>query len=129
MNAIRHVILDRPLRCFNQMMTAYMLAEEHGATLHLTSGCTGKPTGKYPGMASSCMPSGPQHGGGRCRHGLGELRSEGAIDITDDAPCWTPEGTPCQCCGGPRAAKMAVPDEHPVPAITAPRAPVQGALW
>jgi hypothetical protein len=130
-NAISHVILDQPLRCFNQMMTGYMLAEEHGATLHLTAGCIGEPTGKRPGMGSSCMPD------GRCRHDLGELRREGAIDITDDAPCWTPAGTSCECCAVACTADMAVPAEHPGHVITAPHAPVwvsltpevQGVLW
>jgi hypothetical protein len=36
--AVRHVILDQPLSCFAQMMTAYRVAEEHGATLHLAPG-------------------------------------------------------------------------------------------
>jgi hypothetical protein len=67
------------------------------------------------------------------REVLGELRSEGAVDITADAPCWTPDGTPCQCCGGARVAEMAVPDERPVPlyrqpgTVASPAA--QGALW
>jgi hypothetical protein len=125
---IRHVILGEPLRCFAQMMTAHHLAEEHGATAHLTPGCYGEPRRKRPGMGSSCMPPDPQRGADRCRHDLAGLRREGAIDITGDTPCWTPDGGPCQWCGGTRGAEMAVPDEYPIPQARTGVAPVQGAL-
>jgi len=100
MTEIRHVILDRPLGCWAQMVTAYKLAEAHGATMHLTPGCWGERTRKRPGMGSGCMPLDPRRGADRCRHDLAALRREGAVDITDDTPCWTPDGTPCQCCRG-----------------------------
>lgn len=131
---VRHIILDQPLSCWGQMMTAAKLAEAHGATLHLTAGCIGEPRKKHPGMSSSCMPRDPVRGYDRCRHDLAELRRGGAIDITDDIECWTPDGSECTTCHGARGNnKMAVPDEYPLTRHALPAgavtAPVQGALW
>jgi hypothetical protein len=111
------------------MATAHHLAEEHGAVTHLTPGCYGEPTRKRPGMGSGCMTPDPRRGYDRCRHDLAELRREGAIDITDDTPCWTPGGGPCRDCGGVRGAQMAMPDEYPVSRVRAASVPVQGTLW
>jgi hypothetical protein len=98
---IRHVILDQPLRCFGQMMTAIRLSDEHGATIHLTERCGGKRARKRPGMGSGCMPLDPVTGADRCGHDLGELRREGAVDITPATGCWTPDGSPCATCQRP----------------------------
>ena len=126
---IRHIIMDEPLRCWAQMQTASDLAARYGAVVHLTLGCYGEPTRKRPGMGSGCMPRDPQRGYDRCRHDLSALRREGAIDITDDTPCWTPDGGPCRTCGGIKRAEMAVPDEYPGPPASPVTAPAQGALW
>jgi len=123
---VRHVIIDEPLRCFGQMMTAHKLAEAHGAVVHLTPGCYGEPTRKRPGMGSGCMPRGPLRGYDRCRHDLAVLRAEGAADITAETPCWTPDGGMCLTCHGRWGPDMAVPDEYPdVPS----ERPVQAVLF
>jgi hypothetical protein len=125
---VLHVILDQPLRCFAQMMTASRLAEASGATMHLTPGGYGEPTRKRPGMGSGCMPLDPARGADRCRHDLAALRREGAIDITADTRCWTPDGSACPTCAEVPAGEMAVPDEYPVPG-PGHGGRMQGALW
>ena len=107
--AIRHVILDQPLSCWAQMMTASKLAETHDAVVHLTPGCYGEPARKRPGMGSGCMPRDPERGYDRCRHDLAALRHEGAIDITDSTECWTRDGSPCTTCHGARGARRPYP--------------------
>jgi hypothetical protein len=112
------------------MATAYKLAEARGAVVHLTPGCMGERSRKRPGMGSGCMPRNPARGYDRCRHDLAALRLEGAIDITADVACWTPDGGSCGTCSGRPGSEMAVPDEYPVPRAEAPAASVvQGALW
>lgn len=115
MTEVRHIIMNEPLRCWAQMATASKLAEEHGAIAHLTPGCYGERARKRPGMGSGCMPGDPQRGYDRCRHDVGALRAEGAIDITAETPCWTHDGAPCPDCRAQRRpdGDMAVPDEYP----------------
>ena len=123
---VRHVILDQPLKCWAQMATAHEFAEAHGALVHLTAGCYGEPTRKRPGMGSGCMPLDPLRGADRCRHDLAALRREGAIDVTPDIECWTPDGSACTTCKGRAPGTMAVPDEYPV---VAPDQPHQTVLF
>jgi hypothetical protein len=96
----RHVIVDEPMRCFNQLVAAHHMAEAMGATVHMTARCLGKPTRKRPGMGSSCMPARSGRGGDKCRHDLTELRGQGAVDVSSDIECWTDGPVPCTTCGG-----------------------------
>ena len=112
---VKHVILDRPLRCWLQMVTAMKLEAYHGALAHLTEGCAGKSTGRRPGMGSGCMPP-TERGYDRCRHDLDELRAEGAIEIMSNIVCWPPDGRICRTCRGREwhaDGAMWVPDEYP----------------
>jgi hypothetical protein len=88
---IRHVILNQPLRCIAQLVTANKMVKRLSATAHLTSRCLD--------VYSDCMP--PIEGGSPpCRHDLDALRREGAIDIGPDIECWAWEPGPCPTCGG-----------------------------
>jgi hypothetical protein len=125
------IILDRPMRCWAQMVTVYRMAEASGATVHLTAGCYGESTPKRPGMGSGCMPHDPKRGYDRCRHNLTELRQQGAIDVGPDIKCWifTP-GAACDTCRGQRRpdGHMWFPDEYPTPRRVPAAVPRPGEL-
>lgn len=93
-----HLIADRPMRCFGQLLSALDMADRLGATLHMTAGCLGEPTRNRPGMSSGCMPLDPVRGGDRCRHDLADLRRRGAVDISPDIECRTWGPGACTAC-------------------------------
>ena len=105
-SSVRHVILNEPLRCFAQMITAAKLAEQHHAVTHLTGACAGKPTRNHPGMASGCVAPGPA-ANSRCMCDLAALDAEGAIYITSNTICWSRDGDSCPYCKDSHGEKLA----------------------
>jgi hypothetical protein len=94
---VDHIILNWPLRCWAQLQTAFDLAWQHRAVVHLTEVCAFslRPPGEDIVLTSGCVDS-----RGTCNHNLKELREEGAINITPDTECKPNSWGYCPWCKG-----------------------------